>query len=273
MWMPSQASQAARPGQPQAADHRDRAAAGRSWRASPCRGSGTGRGGSPRSARRDVSRRVPPICIAAGATPGTGSPSLVERGEVADHERLRAPGQREVRAHPHAPGAVELRRRACGASGDACTPAAHSTVRAAMRSAPISHARRRRCRVTRAPVRTSTPSASSWRCARSRELLRVGRQDPRARPRRGRRARSRGSMRRKSRASVCRAISASAPASSTPVGPPPTTTKVSQRPRALGVLLALGRPRRRAGRAGGSRARPRASSGRARAPAHSSWPK
>ena len=36
-------------------------------------------------------------------------------------------------------------------------------------------------------------------------------------------------MRRNSRASVERASSAMAPASSTPVGPPPTTTKVSSR--------------------------------------------
>ena len=50
----------------------------------------------------------------------------------------------------------------------------------------------------------------------------------------------RGSMRRKSRASVCRAISANAPAISTPVGPPPTTTNVSQLPHGLAVGLALG---------------------------------
>ena len=39
-------------------------------------------------------------------------------------------------------------------------------------------------------------------------------------------------MRRNSRASVWRAISATVPASSTPVGPPPTTRKVNQTRRA-----------------------------------------
>ena len=50
-----------------------------------------------------------------------------------------------------------------------------------------------------------------------------------------------GRMLRKSWRSDCRAISASAPASSTPVGPPPTITKVSSRRCASGIGLALGR--------------------------------
>ena len=49
-----------------------------------------------------------------------------------------------------------------------------------------------------------------------------------------------GSKWRKSRASDCREISASAPASSTPVGPPPTTTNVSSALRAGRIGLALG---------------------------------
>ena len=48
-----------------------------------------------------------------------------------------------------------------------------------------------------------------------------------------------GSKCRKSRASDCREISASAPASSTPVGPPPTTTNVSSACRRSCVRLAL----------------------------------
>ena len=48
-----------------------------------------------------------------------------------------------------------------------------------------------------------------------------------------------GSKWRKSRASDCRAISASAPASSTPVGPPPTTTNVSSDLSARRIRLAL----------------------------------
>ena len=50
----------------------------------------------------------------------------------------------------------------------------------------------------------------------------------------------RGSKRRKSRASVRPAISASAPASSTPVGPPPITTNVVHARRNLGDGLQLG---------------------------------
>ncbi len=50
-----------------------------------------------------------------------------------------------------------------------------------------------------------------------------------------------GSMCRKSLARAWRAISLRAPASSTPVGPPPTITNVSQARRAAGSSLALGR--------------------------------
>ncbi len=50
----------------------------------------------------------------------------------------------------------------------------------------------------------------------------------------------RESMLRKSRASVWRAISASVPASSTPVGPAPITAKVRQASRCAGVLGGFG---------------------------------
>ena len=49
-----------------------------------------------------------------------------------------------------------------------------------------------------------------------------------------------GSIRRKSRAMVWREISPRAPASSTPVGPPPTTTNVSEALLLGAVALALG---------------------------------
>ena len=49
-----------------------------------------------------------------------------------------------------------------------------------------------------------------------------------------------GSIARKSCASACREISASAPASSTPVGPPPMTTNVSSRRWRAAIRLALG---------------------------------
>ena len=65
-------------------------------------------------------------------------------------------------------------------------------------------------------------------------------QHPRQRPRPARRAPRVDRSTRKSSFSVWRAISASAPASSTPVGPPPTTTKVSHAWRTAGSDVALG---------------------------------
>ena len=72
--------------------------------------------------------------------------------------------------------------------------------------------------------------------------------------------------------SVSLAISPSAPASSTPVGPPPTTTNVihSRRPR---VAPRARPPRTRTGSGGGSRARPRCVFRPGANGSHSSWPK
>ena len=89
------------------------------------------------------------------------------------------------------------------------------------------------------PVRTSTPSRSRSRRAASRS--RSGRRSGPAGPASISRIRAElGSKCRKSRASDWREISASAPAISTPVGPPPMTTKVSSARRRVGVGFPLG---------------------------------
>ncbi len=116
-------------------------------------------------------------------------------------------------------------------------PAAQRTVRAGIHSsAPSGSVTRTPVSsrsMTRVPVRTSTPSRSSWRWA---DAERSGGY--------GGRTRSIASTRmifasperidRKSRRSVSCAISPSAPASSTPVGPPPTSTKVIHARRSAG---------------------------------------
>ena len=108
---------------------------------------------------------------------------------------------------------------------DAWTPAAQKTLLASMRSPPALTPAAS-IPVTAEEVRTSTPSvrrsSSAWR----------ERSSAKAGSTRGPASSSttralRGSMRRKSRTRTVRLMSAMAPASSTPVGPPPTTTKVS----------------------------------------------
>ncbi len=95
--------------------------------------------------------------------------------------------------------------------------------------------------VTRAPVRTSTPR--SWSCATARSDSSGGKDGRILGPASSKQMRAdEGSIPRKSCLNTCFASSASAPASSTPVGPPPMTTKgehvlaaVLDRP-ALGAL-------------------------------------
>ena len=79
-------------------------------------------------------------------------------------------------------------------------------------------------------------------------------------------------MRRNSRGKVCWAISLIVPAISTPVGPPPMTTKVSQASRSASSLARSARSkalimRARMSNASASVFRPGAKA------AHSSWPK
>src|ERR1039458_1943477 len=118
-------------------------------------------------------------------------------------------------------------------NSEASTPAAHSTVFAGMRS-------------TESPVRTVTPARSKpvtveWvrartprsDRARSAAADRSGGKDgsTRSAPSTSRMVASAGLMLRKSCRSVSLAISPSAPASSTPVGPAPTIANVSHAPR------------------------------------------
>ena len=104
-------------------------------------------------------------------------------------------------------------------------PCAPRCALRARRSAP--RRRRRRPAATAVPSRTVTPSRSSWRLAFADRLGGYGGRTRSAASSRMISA-SAGWMARKSLRSVSLAISPSAPASSTPVGPAPTTTNVSQ---------------------------------------------
>ena len=109
---------------------------------------------------------------------------------------------------------------------------------------------------TRTPVRTSTPSSSS--CARARSDsggsngVRMRSAISTSTTRTALR-----SSRLKSTATMSRDRSAIAPASSTPVGPPPTTTNVSSRCRSAGIGRALRRLPAPSARAAGPPARRR----------------
>ena len=103
------------------------------------------------------------------------------------------------------------------------------------------HRRRRRCPTT-VRVEQRRDAEPLERRARPCARATAGRSSARGRPpRRAAPAPARGSIARKSRRSVSRASSAIWPAISTPVGPAPTTTNVSQARAALGVGLELGR--------------------------------
>ncbi len=110
-------------------------------------------------------------------------------------------------------------------SGEAALPAAQITVRAGIFSPPLSVTPSAETSSTSVRKRTSTPRSNNCRRALS------DRSDVNCGITRGAFSMSstracEESMWRKSFTSVTRAISAMAPAISTPVGPPPTTTKV-----------------------------------------------
>ncbi len=105
-----------------------------------------------------------PICLAAGATPGTGLPSCCRLARSPATNTSGCAGDRQIRPARARARRDRARRPIAVPSEEAATPAAQRIVRAAMRcppktrkSAPIS--------VTGAPVRTSTPRRSS--CARA----------------------------------------------------------------------------------------------------------
>ena len=155
-------------------------------------------------------------------------------------------------------------------AGDATTPAAQITVAAKILSPPIvtpslSHP------VTGEPRRTVTPSFSSdWRAYSDSDASKAGRTRGPASTRIT--WALRGSMRRKSAARVKWASSAMVPASSTPVGPPPTMTNRMSRSSLVPSVVVSAfskaiRIRRRTSVASSIVFRPDA------AAAQSSWPK
>ena len=169
-------------------------------------------------------------------------------------------------------GLVQRGTRATLASGEAATPAAQTTVRAAIRSSPTSRppssipvARllepdldAQRLELPLRPTPRGPPGRSAGPAGR----LRAGGSGPGP----GRCGGSRGP-------GSCRATSASVPASSTPVGPAPMITKVRQR---AGVASGSGSrsatskaesTRRRISRASSMLLSPGANR------SHSSWPK
>ena len=225
----------------QPADHRPTAAPrGRSSRASPCRGSGTAAAARRAALRAHVRRGVIAHLHRRRGDARHRRAVLLERREVADHEDL-AGDPATVRS-----GCTRTRpARSSGAPSERAERRGRDARRPRARSARRS-ARRRRDTPSastprhREPVRTSTPSASS--CAvrlADRSSGYAGRtrgpafeqDDARARPDRcaGSRAPACGARSRRARRPARR-----------PVGPPPTTTNVSQRPARLGVRLALG---------------------------------
>ena len=194
------------------------------------------------------------------------------RDQVADHEDLA--GDRAPTDRPRPRRARRDRAARPGGWSAGWRARRPPTARCAWRCT------RRRSRrspsprsVTRVPVRTSMPSAF--------ELpLRLARTAPPGSVDRTRGPASiritrvvRGSKRRKSRASVRPAISASAPASSTPVGPPPITTNVVQARRASADGLQLGGLERAQDAPAHVQRFADRSSARARSAAHLSLPK
>ena len=172
----------------------------------------------------------------AGQRPAVGPG---ERREIADDEHVGMAGDRQIGLDEDAPDAIERRaeRRAERRGRDARGPQ-HGLrldarlARLARTPGPM--------RVTSVPVRTSTPEpleiaarGGAQRLGKRREHGRPAfeQDDPRRRSDRNAGSPSRA---------TCRAISASAPASSTPVGPPPTMTNVSSAARRAASALALG---------------------------------
>ena len=171
-------------------------------------------------------------CCATGATPGQRlSVGAVQRGQVADHEQLRVSGQVELRFDRHAAGAIErdAERTRQRRGRDAGRPDHRARVepRVAHRDAaivdggdarvgphldaePLERTARGLPQVFGERREDVGPASTSTIRAVAVEIVR------------------------KSWPSVWRAISASAPASSTPVGPPPTMTNVSSRRRRSG---------------------------------------
>ena len=191
---------------------------------------------------------VRPICLAAGLMPGTGfGPSalgVVAAARSPMTEISGCPAHAEVGGDGNAAAAVE-RAPVCAASRRPSgtprrrPPRSPCGCRCARRPRPR---RRPRLEGDASRVDAGDPAPGAHLDAEPRQLLArpaptASARSCRARGRSPRAGRTRlrcGSMRRNSLSSVCRAISLIVPAISTPVGPPPMTTKVSQASRRAG---------------------------------------
>ena len=191
---------------------------------------------SPCSRRLIVLAAWIPDCIATSATPGRSRSAIMSPiaktsgwpGSVQSSFTTMRP----ARSHVAPPASASSR-----ASGDACTPAAQIFVRHTIRSVAPSASRTSTpngsTSVTIDLLRIVTPSrrssAAAFAESRSPNVARIS-----LPPSTSRTSASAGSIRRKLPWRPVRASSAIWPAISTPVGPPPTTTKVSQARRASG---------------------------------------
>ena len=245
----------------------------RSSPSSPCRGSGTAGAACPRCGAAMFFAACRPLWIASWRDARQRLAVLRLRDQIADHEHLGVTGHAEIGLHTARARRDRAARRGARVSGRRARrrPTARCARRCARR--PIATKPSPTIATPGVPVRTSTPSSSSWRRARSRQVFGERRQHARARPRAGPRA-SCADRCAGSRARACgRAISASAPASSTPVGP--AADDHERRP----ARAAARRSRSRSAASNASRMRRRISSASSivlspgACAAHSSWPK
>ena len=197
-------------------------------------------GGWPASSRRIRRAAYSPACMATSATPGSPPEFIMSPAtEISGWPGMVRSGCTMIRPARScwAPVAVAI----AVASGGASTPAVHSTVPASCRVTPPSGPR------TSSPVRStlvtiecmccSTPSLRSARAALA-DSTGPNEASGASPPSNSSTRASCGTIRRNSARSVRVASSRICPASSTPVGPPPTSANVSQR-RASSWLVAL----------------------------------
>ena len=165
--------------------------------------------------------------IAGCATPGSGLPLWRDRTRgVADHEHFGMARDRQIGLDDHAAG----RRAATPSVARAARPRRPPPTAPCRRCEPLRRRHRRRAASIAVTARLlahldAEPLQRRARgvtqlSAESRQHRRPGLDERRC-------ARARCRWTRNSSRSVWRAISASVPASSTPVGPPPTSTNVS----------------------------------------------
>ena len=212
---------------------------GRSWPSSPCRCSGTaataGRGGPGGSPGPRGGRTASPP-----GRPAAAGPCAPRSGRCRRPRRPRGGPGCGGRGRPRCGRPRWSARRATSASGLARTPAAQMSVWASITSPSPRCTRVGVIFSTVAPVRTSTPRRTSvWRAWRCEAALNGGSSSSRIS---SRYTRARWTSRsRKSFRSTWANSSTSAPATSTPVAPPPTITKferavVDERPVGVGGL-------------------------------------